>query len=403
MSIYQKMFGFKRIINASGTMTSLGGSLMPPEVIEAMNEAAKDWVSIPELLVAAGRRIAEIAGVEDCLISSGCSACITLSTAACITGMDRDKMARLPNTEGMRNELVWQRGHYPAYAAQFKAAGAKLVVVGGGTVVLDTPNLIGGKRIPALRTLGVSPEDVEAAITENTFALAYTIGWSLPQEGLVPLEEYCKIAHEHDLPVIVDAASELPYLTDGKFDLGRFNRMGADIVCFSGGKAMRGPNDTGIAIGDKEIVEAARMQSNPNSGIGRGFKVSKEQIIGLLVAVERCASLDWSQVIKEERERARRIVEELESVPHIKTEIVYPDETGLPVSRVWIRLDEKALRISAGEVMERMRNGDPSIYLRPGYTDLGIIIVDVQVMRPGEEEIVAKRLKEVLTSRLPSN
>ena len=126
MSIYQRMLGLKRVINASGAMTFLGGSLMPREVVEAMDEAAKDWVWLPDLLDAAGKRIADIAGVEDCLILSGCAACIALSTAACITGMDREKMAKLPNTDGMKNELVWQRGHPPAYAAQFAATGAKL-------------------------------------------------------------------------------------------------------------------------------------------------------------------------------------------------------------------------------------------------------------------------------------
>ena len=130
LSIYQRMFGLKRVINASGTMAFLGGSLMPREVVEAMDEAAKDWARLPGLLDAAGKRIAEIAGVEDCLISSGCAACITLSTAACITGMDREKMAKLPNTDGMKKELVWQRGHPPAYAAQFAAAGPKLASSG---------------------------------------------------------------------------------------------------------------------------------------------------------------------------------------------------------------------------------------------------------------------------------
>jgi uncharacterized pyridoxal phosphate-dependent enzyme len=397
MGIFQERFGFKRIINASGTMTALGGSLMSPEVIEATNEAAKDWVRIPDLLDVVGQRIAEIAGVEDCLISSGCAACMTLSTAACITGTDRDKMARLPDTEGMKNELVWQRGHYPAYAPQFTAAGAKLVVVGGDRVVLDTPNQLGSRRIPVLRTLGVSPTTVEEAITDRTVALAFSIGWTLPHEGLVSLEEYCEIAHRHGVPVIVDAASELPFLSEGRFDLGRFNRMGADIVCFSGGKAMRGPNDTGIALGNKEIVEAAKMQSNPNAGIGRGFKVSKEQIVGLLVAVERCRSLDWGRIQESERVRAECIVHALQDVPHLQTDIVIPDETGLPVARVWVALDEKALGVSAQEVLEQLRQGDPSIYLRGGYTDLGIILVDVQVMRPGEEEIVAARLREVLT------
>jgi D-glucosaminate-6-phosphate ammonia-lyase len=392
------MFDFKRIINASGTMTALGGSLMPPEVVEAMDEASKEWVRLPDLLDAAEKRIADLAGVEACLISSGCAACMTMSTAACLTGKDRVKIARLPNTEGMKNELIWQRGHYPAYADQFTAAGARLVLIGGDSVVLDTPDLLSGSRIPALRTLGISAKTVEGAVTDNTFAFAYSIGWMLPQHGLLPLDEFCNIAHRHSVPVIVDAASEIPYLTNGKFDLGRFNRMGADIVCFSGGKAMRGPNDTGIAIGRKEIVEAAKMQMNPNSGIGRGFKVSKEQVVGLLVAIERCFKLDWNQVMKEERKRAEHIVDELRNVPHVKAEIVFPDETGLPVARVWVRLDEKALGITAASLIEKMREGDPSIFLRGGYTSLGIVIVDVQVLRPGEEEVVAQKLKSVLAA-----
>ncbi len=398
LSIYQKMFGFKKIINASGTMTALGGSLMPPEVTEAMNEAAKEWVRVPDLLQTAEERIAKLTGVDACFISSGCAACMTMSTAAILTGKDRAKMSRLPNTEGMKNELIWQKGHYPAYADQFTATGAKLVLVGGDSIVLDTPDLVSGGRIPALRTLGVSAKTVEEAVTEKTFAFAYSIGWMLPQHGLLPLDEFSNIAHKHNVPVIVDAASELPYLTNSTFDVGRFNRMGADIVCFSGGKAMCGPNDTGIAIGRKEIVEAAKMQLNPSSGIGRGFKVSKEQVVGLLVAIERCFRLDWNQVMKEEKERAEHIVEALSTVPHVKTEIVFPDETGLPVARVWVKLDEKALGITATSLIEKMREGDPSIFLRGGYTGLGIVLVDVQVLKPGEEEVVAQRLKSVLTT-----
>ena len=369
---------------------------MPPEVVEAMDEAAKEWVRLPDLLDAVGNRIAELAGVESCLISSGCAACMTMSTAACLTGKDRLKIARLPNTEGMKNELIWQKGHYPTYSDQFTAAGARLVLVGGDSVVLDTPDFLVGSRIPALRTLGVSAKTVEEAVTDKTFAFAYSLGWMLPQHGLLPLDEFCDLAHKHNIPVIVDAASELPYLTNGRFDLGRFNRMGADIVCYSGGKAMRGPNDTGIAIGKREIVEAAKMQMNPSSGIGRGFKVSKEQMVGLLIAIERCFKLDWNQIMKEEGERAKYIVDALKNVPHVKTEIVFPDETGLPVARVWVRLDEKALGITATSLIEKMREGDPSIFLRGGYTGLGIVIVDVQVLRPGEEEVVSQKLKSVL-------
>ena len=393
MSIYQRMFGFKRIINASGTMTLLGGSLMPPEVIQAMNEAAEDWVRLDELLAKAGQIIADIAGVPACLVTSGCAAAITLATAACITGKDREKMTRLPDTEGMKNEVIWQKGHYPAYASQFKAAGAKLVAVGGDPVLLQIPEVTRIRTLPAFRTLGCTRKTVEAAITERTCALAYTQAHFSVHEGLVPLKEYCEIAHAHDLPVIVDAASELPPISN----LGWFYEQGVDLTCFSGGKAMYGPNDTGFMLGRKDLIEAAAMQANPRSGIGRGFKVSKEQIVGLVVAVQRYGNLDETARLKEEMERAEYVVNSFKDHPNVKAQIIYPDDTGLPVPRVWLTLDEKTLGITVEEVSNALREGDPCIYTRGHYRGAGILLVDVQVLRPGEEKIVAEKLKQVLT------
>ena len=393
MSIYQRMFGFKRIINASGTMTLLGGSLMPPEVIQAMSEAAEDWVKLDELLEKAGQIIADIAGVPACLITSGCAAAITLATAACITGRDREKMTKLPDTEEMKNEIIWQNGHYPAYASQFKAAGGKLVVVGREPILLKVPEVTRVRTLPAFRILGCTRETVETAITERTCALAYTQAHFSVHEGLVSLKEYCEIAHEHELPVIVDAASELPPVSN----LGWFYEQGADLTCFSGGKAMYGPNDTGFLLGDKNLIEAATMQANPRSGIGRGFKVSKEQIVGLVVAVQRYANLDEKARLKEEMDRAEYIVNSFKDYPHVNAQIIYPDNTGLPVPRVWLTLNEKTLGITVDEVSTALREGEPSIYTREHYSRTGMLLIDVQVMRHGEEKIVVEKLKEVLS------
>lgn len=393
MSIYQRMFGFKRIINASGTMTLLGGSLMPPEVIQAMSEAAEDWVKLDELLEKAGQIIADIAGVPACLITSGSAAAITLATAACITGKDREKMIKLPDTVGMKNEIIWQNGHYPAYASQFKAAGGKLVVVGREPILIKVPEVTRVRTLPAFRTLGCTRETVETAITERTCALAYTQAHFSVHEGLVSLKEYCEIAHEHELPVIVDAASELPPVSN----LGWFYEQGADLTCFSGGKAMYGPNDTGFLLGDKNLIEAATMQANPRSGIGRGFKVSKEQIVGLVVAVQRYANLDEKARLKEEMDRAEYIVNSFKDYPHVNAQIIYPDNTGLPVPRVWLTLNEKTLGITVDEVSTALREGEPSIYTREHYSRTGMLLIDVQVMRHGEEKIVAEKLKEVLS------
>ena len=393
MSIYQRMFGFKRIINASGTMTLLGGSLMPPEVIQAMSEAAEDWVKLDELLEKAGQIIADIAGVPACLITSGSAAAITLATAACITGKDREKMIKLPDTVGMKNEIIWQNGHYPAYASQFKAAGGKLVVVGREPILIKVPEVTRLRTLPAFRTLGCTRETVETAITERTCALACTQAHFSVHEGLVSLKEYCEIAHEHELPVIVDAASELPPVSN----LGWFYEQGADLTCFSGGKAMYGPNDTGFLLGDKNLIEAATMQANPRSGIGRGFKVSKEQIVGLVVAVQRYANLDEKARLKEEMDRAEYIVNSFKDYPHVNAQIIYPDNTGLPVPRVWLTLNEKTLGITVDEVSTALREGEPSIYTREHYSRTGMLLIDVQVMRHGEEKIVAEKLKEVLS------
>lgn len=366
---------------------------MPPEVIQAMSEAAEDWVKLDELLEKAGQIIADIAGVPACLITSGSAAAITLATAACITGKNREKMIKLPDTDGMKNEIIWQNGHYPAYASQFKAAGGKLVVVGREPILIKVPEVTRLRTLPAFRTLGCTRETVETAITERTCALAYTQAHFSVHEGLVSLKEYCEIAHEHELPVIVDAASELPPVSN----LGWFYEQGADLTCFSGGKAMYGPNDTGFLLGDKNLIEAATMQANPRSGIGRGFKVSKEQIVGLVVAVQRYANLDEKARLKEEMDRAEYIVNSFKDYPHVNAQIIYPDNTGLPVPRVWLTLNEKTLEITVDEVSTALREGEPSIYTREHYSRTGMLLIDVQVMRHGEEKIVVEKLKEVLS------
>ena len=376
------MFGLKRAVNASGTMTALGGSLMAPEVVEAMAEAAQDWVELGCLLERAGEIIAEIAGVEAACVTSGAAAGMTLAAAACIAGDDPEKMKRLPDTEGLANEIVIQRGQVVSFARCFRSAGAKLVEVGGARVTLPD-----GRRV-----LGVTPAQIEEAISERTAAVAVILSHGCVQEGLLPLETMASVAHAHGLPLIVDAASELPPTRH----LGEFVALGGDLVIFSGGKAIGGPNDTGFILGRKGLVQACTLQANPHIGIGRGFKVSKEQIVGLVVALQRYVAQDFEALLGREMARAEYIVQEFEDYPHLKPHLIFPDETGLPVPRVRLVLDEEALGVSAAQVMRALRESDPAIYLRPGYEAAGILTVDVQVLRDGEEHIVVERLKEEL-------
>lgn len=381
-TIYQRLFGLKRVINASGTMTALGGSLMPSEAVAAMSEAAQDWVELGSLLERAGEMIAELAGVEAACVTSGSAAGMTLAAAACIAGDDPEDIERLPDTEGLPNQIVIQRGQLVSFARCFRSAGAKVVEVGGATVLLPD-----GRR-----TLGVAPAQVVEAINEQTVALAAILSHGCVQEGLLPLETMASIAHAHDLPLIVDAASELPPIRH----LREFVDLGGDLVIFSGGKAMGGPNDTGIILGRSDLVRACALQANPNVHIGRGLKVSKEQIVALVVALQLYVAQDFDALLAGEMARAKYIIREFTDVACVEPRLIFPDESGLPVPRVRLVLDEEALGIRAPQVMRALREADPAIYLRPGYESAAMLTVDVQVLRDGEERIVVERLKEQL-------
>jgi D-glucosaminate-6-phosphate ammonia-lyase len=381
-TIYERLFGLKRVINASGTMTALGGSLMAPEVVEAMSEAAKDWVELGSLLERAGDAIAELAGVEAACVTAGSAAGLTLAAAACLTGDDPEKIERLPDTAGMPNEIIIQQGQAVSFARCLRSAGAKLVEVSGADILHDDGS----------STVGVTREHVEEAISDRTAALAVILSHGCVQEGLLSLEAMASLAHAHNLPLIVDAASELPPTRH----LHEFVSLGGDLVIFSGGKAIGGPNDTGFILGRPDLVRACALQANPHVQIGRGLKVSKEQIVALVVALERYVGQDFDALLAEEMARAKVIIEELAECPYVKSCLIFPDETQLPVPRVRLVVDEDALGKSAQEIMDVLRDSDPAIYLRGSYVSSGILTVDVQVLRDGEERVVAERLKQVL-------
>lgn len=371
MVTYQEL-GVRRVVNGGGTYTILGGSLMAPEVLEAMNEAAKQFVLIEELHEKAGRFVAEILGAEDAYITSGAAAGLFLSAAACITGKDKDKMRRLPHTEGMKNEIIVQRLQRNPWFRHLSDAGAKLVEVGSDK--------------------GCSSEELENAIGERTVAIAYWINMETFGKG-VSLEEVIAIARRRGLPTILDAAAELPPVEN----LRKFVAMGADLVIFSGGKAIEGPNDTGIVCGRKDLIEAIRMQAFPHEGfIGRPFKVSKEQIIGLLTALKRFASRD-PRIDEARREaKVRYIVEHLKGVPNLKAERIAPDP-GKYWSHHWpraqITIDEEALGMTAREVAKKLREGDPVVWLNQAGNKL---IVNPFGLLDGDEEIIVRRIKEVI-------
>jgi D-glucosaminate-6-phosphate ammonia-lyase len=396
MGIYEDL-GVRTVINASGTLTRLGGSRMAPEVLAAMTEAAASFVHIDELQANAGRVIAETTGAEAGYVVAGAAAGLTLGTVACIAGLDVGKMDRLPDTTGMKNEVVVQRGHRNAYDHAIRAAGIRFVEVG----YLGYPGAGG--------TFGWQ---IDESITEQTIAVACPI---LDTPGTVSLGEVCEIAHAKGVPVIVDAAAELP----PRSNLKKFIAAGADLVAFSGGKAIGGPQSSGILAGRADLIASVALQHQdmdvraetwskrgmiagqrlrgvPHQGFGRSMKVGREEIIGLLTALRMyvdgsdeadCAR--WSSILA-------IVARQVEGIPGVQCRPVLTANKPLP--RLSIELDEAALGITAYDAINVLLSGDPGIAIAESYAEFGRLGVNPTGLTEDEAEIVGRRLREVLTS-----
>ncbi|HET6518933.1 MAG TPA: DegT/DnrJ/EryC1/StrS family aminotransferase [Geminicoccaceae bacterium] len=396
MHVYDRL-GVKRRVNGSGTLTRLGGSLMPPEVLAAMAEAAESCVDVAELQAAASRVIARHTGAEAGIVTSGAAAALTLGTAACLTGFDAARMDRLPDTSGMPNEVVMCRIHRGGYDHAIRAAGARLVEVG-----FNDRGIGCGIR-------GVEPWEIEAAITPGTVAIAYT---ATPADE-PPLAQVAAVAEAHGLPVIVDAAAQLPPAGN----LRRFIEEGAALVAFSGGKAIRGPQASGILCGRRDLIGAAvlqqldmdvapetwepppglipreRLRGLPHHGLGRGFKVGKEEIAGLVVALERFASLDMAAELAAREGWLSEIAGRLDDVAGVYTRLLSPEETGgAPVLEVSLA-DGDAWALSRA-----LQAGDPPVHLGEARAAEGVLLVKAGGLREGDAAAIAERLIEVLSS-----
>src|SRR5947199_2280431 len=283
--IYRKL-GVRPIIHACGTTTRYGGSLLRPEALEAMREASRALVNIDELNAAAGATIARMLGAEAAFVTAGASSGLILQAAACIAGDDPARITRLPDTAGLKNEIVIQRAHRFAYDQAYRVAGGTLVEIG-----------------LARRT---QPFELEQAITDRTAAVAYLISPFTSPPGILTLPQVIEIAHRRGVPVIVDAASMLP----PRENLTKFIRLGADLVSFSGGKGIRGPQSTGMLLGRRDLIRAVAANASPNQAIGRAAKTSKEEIAGLVVALELFMAEDERAEMKRDPDIRATIVEQ---------------------------------------------------------------------------------------------
>jgi uncharacterized pyridoxal phosphate-dependent enzyme len=369
MDVYDRL-GVTKVVNGAATLTRLGGSLMPPVVLEAMAEAAMHFVDMDELQTKVGRQIAEWTHNEAAFVSCGAAAGLALSAAACVAGMDPDKRVRLPYSEGMANEVIVHKHNRVGYDFAVRQAGARLVEIG-----------VDGQTTAA---------ELEEAITGKTAALLYFYNVNR-MGGLVPLEEGIEIAHRHDVPVIVDAAAQIPPVEN----LWRFTQMGADLALFSGGKGLRGPQSSGLILGRKDLVEACAFHACPNAFIGRPMKVGKEEMIGLMTAVRWYLDQDHEALMQLYEDQVQYAVDVLGALPHVTAQRSFPSEAGQPMPRAEIIVDEGALGLTGRDLLTRLREGSPSIALQPAGEN-GVYL-NPQTLAPGQEEIVVTRLVEILS------
>ncbi|MFT5087483.1 MAG: D-glucosaminate-6-phosphate ammonia-lyase [Candidatus Latescibacterota bacterium] len=398
MNIYEEL-GVSTLINAVGPSTRLSGGIMRPEVGEAMKAASQHCVDIAQLQARASEIIVEYTGAEAGYVTSGAAAGLLLGTAACVTGLDPGKMNRLPDTTGMKNEVIMARSHRNFYDHAVRSVGIKLVEVG----IAD--------RFSGAGLRDTEGWEIGAAINENTAAVVYVL-YAHTQPSLA---EVVAAAHAHGVPVIVDAAGQLPPIEN----LKRFINEGADLVAFSGGKAIGGPQSSGILCGRRELIAAAALQhmdldvmpelwrppaqlidktqlpGAPQHGIGRPCKVGKEEIVGLLTALRLFVEEDPAL----RRQRWLSMMEELVTgcgeLAHAQIAVVV-DRKRAEVPTVRLELDEEKAGISALELVEKLECGEPNIAANPTYVSDGAVVFGPMCLKEGEAGVIAARLREIL-------
>ena len=363
---YFREMGVRPFINAAGTYTAMTASLMPPEVIEAITYASKHYVMLDELHDKVGERIATLLRCEAAMVTSGAASALTLGTAAVLTGTDRQKIVDLPNVAaGMKSEVIIQKSHRFGYDHAVRNCGVRLVEV-------------------------ETREDLERAINEKTAMMIFYNNNN--KEGRIQDEEFVQLGKKHAIPTLNDAAADVPPVDN----LWKYTRMGFDLVAFSGGKGLRGPQSAGLLLGRKGLIAAARLNGPPNGNtVGRGMKVNKEEMLGILAAIELYLETDHDAENREFEKRAEEIRKSAAAVPGVKAEVFVP-EVANHVPHVRVSWNAAAAGMTAADVVTALRDGEPSIGTR---SEGETLVFGVWMMRPGEEKIVARRLRQVLEKK----
>lgn len=367
-SVSLAWLGAEPIINAGGTNTKHSGTRPRDEALQAMLAASERFYNLDELLLSAGARIAELVGAEAATVTSGASGGLVVQAAAAIARDDPEKILALPLTDGMPNELIIQRHHRFGYDHLYLVPGARFAEVGDG------------RKCAA--------DQVEQAITDQTVGIIH-LESPFTDNMAVPLPRLAEVAHDHGLPLLCDAASMLPPRTN----LRRFLDEGADLISFSGGKGIRGPQSTGILLGTEEWIEYARLNNAPNATVARSQKVSKEEIAGLVAALEAFTAEDEEAENQRYRAMMNAVVDQIAEIPGVDAVVEHDRDHAIPHAVVYFTSEWRGP--DRNEIHRRLMAGRPRVYL----TNLGKrgeIWVDPLNIQEGELEIVAERLREEL-------
>ena len=366
--------GLRQIINVSGTMTSLGASIAVPEAIDAMARALPQFFDMTALHAYASGVIADLTGGEAGFVTASCASGITVAVAAAMTGSDLHAIERLPDTNGLKNEVLMLSGHMVSF----------------GAPVEQMVRLAGAKVVPVGQATSSSAYQLAGSINERTAAAVFVVSHHVVDYAQVPLKTFVEVCHAKGVPVIVDAASE--------YDLRMFLAAGVDVAIYSGHKFLGGPT-SGIVAGSKDLVRACYLQ---NRGVGRGMKVGKETIVGVCAALTAWKTRDNDGIRARERAALDTWVAALANRPGVTATIV-PDPTNNPLDRLKVAIDPQEARITAWNLAQRLAAGDRPVIVRDHEMEHGHFFLDPCNLHPGQEHVVAERLVEEVKKAALSN
>ena len=358
-----KELGLRSFVNAAGTYTAMTASLMPDEVMQTINFSSDHYIMLDEVQDKVGEKIAELCHAEYATVTAGCWSAMVLGTAGVLTGKDRKKISQLPDLTGMKSQVIVQKSHNTGYVHALTNTGVEIVEV-------------------------ETAADVDRAVNDKT-AMMWFLNYQGPA-GKIKHEEWVALAKKHGLPTMIDMAADVPPVEN----LWKYNDLGFDLVCVSGGKAIRGPQSAGILMGRRDLVEAARLSAPPRGGtIGRGMKVNKEEILGMYVALDTYIKKDHDKEWKEWEDKIAHISDAVSGIESVSTDVSVP-EVANHTPYLQIGWDPNIIKLDQGELRKRLREGSPSIEVISGGDNA--VKLTVFMLRPKEEKIVAKRIAEEL-------